>query len=319
MEINITPIGDAESIGLSKPVEPQAAPKKPKKTKTKKATKNESVTPDMNVVFGGTCLCKDATLIEHYDFIQYKMNDVFENWNQLKKNCYFVFNRLDDKEKKDRFGLDMVKKDNYYLADDTVYDDTLIDFLKSTETKFDVLLLIEAHNLMEVFLENNEEERSLFDRDIKDLYAKVKTFYNSLKNNGIIVNIHYRNVDKTLFFCSLEHFYTTSSVWSLDVHLFLLKVMNQLFEKLESGIYQKKTGEIDIDKIIEDAYQETLEELFKIGSENIDEPSVIVDQIDKKYFKGNLAENKTYNWEKAIMHSVNHLIKFVLKSEEETE
>jgi len=197
----------------------------------------------------------------------------------------------------------------------------VIEILNKSETKFDVLLLIEAHNLMEVFLENNEEERSLFDRDIKDLYAKVKIFYNSLKNNGIIVNIHYRNADKTLFFCSLEHFYTTSSIWSLDVHIFLLKVMNQLFEKLESGIYQKKSdSDKNLDKIIEDAYHETLEELFKIGSDNIDEPSsVIVEQIDKKYFKGNLAENKTYNWEKPIMHSVNHLIKLVLKSEEENE
>lgn len=319
MEICITPIGDAASIGIT---EISTKKKEEKQTKTKKSKQTKQVQPDLTVLFAGTCLAKESTLNEHYDFIQFKMNDVFENWNQLVKQTYFVLGSINDKEQKERYGLEQLEKDKYMLADDKIYDNTMIEFLNSQKVKFDVILLLEAHNLMEVFLENNEEERSLFDHDIKDLYAKIKILYESLKTGGILVNIHYKAADKTLFFSTLEDFYTTSSIWSLDVHVFLLKIMNKLFIKLEPGIYQKQDVK-NFDEVIQECYQSAVEELVKIGSDLLEEEgksnAALVSKIDETFFKGSLEKNKTYFWEKAIVFSISNLIKNVLKTEEEEE
>jgi hypothetical protein len=345
MEICITPIGNAESIGLNisevdaeiNPIsllesDPQCGrqhalnqgkkpkPKsnrKPKSSSKPTSTGNEQI--DMTVLFAGTCLAKDSTFNENYDFIQYKMNDVFENWNQLSKKTYFVLKNIEEEEQKQKYGFDQLQRDKYILGDSTVHDELLIDFLREKKIKYDVILLTEAHNLMEVFLEGNEEEKSLFDSDIKQLYDKVKSFYDSFKSGGIMVNIHYKSADKTLFFCSLEDFYTTSSIWSLDVHIFLLKVMKELFLKLEPGIYQKQSDK-DVDLIIQKCYQETLEELVKIGTDLISEEGKnekMVRKIDETFFKNSLEKNKTYFWEKAIFYCMTNLIKNVSKTAED--
>lgn len=332
MEICITPIGNAESIGLNisevgtldkgNKTKPKSS-RKPKSTSSSlpktTSTVNEQI--DLTVLFAGTCLAKDSTLNDHYDFIQYKMNDVFENWNQLSKKTYFVLKNIEEKEQKQKYGLEQLQKDKYILGDSVVHDELMIDFLREKKIKYDVILLIEAHNLMEVFLEGNEEERSLFDSDIKQLYDKVKSFYDSFKSGGIMVNIHYKSADKTLFFCSLEDFYTTSSIWSLDVHIFLLKVIKELFVKLEPGIYQKQSDK-DVDQIIQKCYQETVEELVKMGTDLMNDEGKnekLVRKIDETFFKNSLEKNKTYFWEKAIFYSMNNLIKNVVKTEEEDE
>jgi hypothetical protein len=249
------------------------------------------------------------------------MNDVFENWNQLRKRTYFVLKNISEKEQSEKFGLDQLTKDNYLLGDEIVQDEIMVDYLEKQKTKFDVILLLEAHNLMEVFLENNEEERTLFDEDIKSLYPKIKTLYDSLKPGGILVNIHYKSQDKTLFFSTLEDFYTTSSVWSLDVHIFLLKVMNRLFSKLEPGIYQKQSDR-DVDAVIQECYHETIEQLLKMGSDFLEDESKtkqLVQTIDETFFKSSLEKNKSYFWEKAIIHCITQLVRNVLNTEQEEE
>jgi hypothetical protein len=311
MEICITPIGDAESIGLKNvKSKEEKKPRKPKPTKSAKV--------DLHILFAGTCLAKESTLIENYDFIQFKMNDVFENWNQLLKQTNFVLKNVNDKEQKDRYGAEQLEKDKYIFCENPVHDELMIDFLSSNKIKYDVILLLEAHNLMDIFLEGNEEERTLFDSDIKDLYDKIKIFYESFKSGGILVNVHYKTTDKTLFFCSMEDFYTTSSVWSLDVHVFLLKIINQLFVKLEPGIYQK-VDDKDIDTVIQECYQSAVEELVKIGSDYLKEEGQneeLVKRIDETFFKSSLEKNKSYYWEKPIVFCMSQLIKNVLNTED---
>lgn len=351
MEICITPIGDAESIGLimdhkqlsdanevvSKTTKSKATRKPKAKTndnsvdvaslplRSENKQKEDSIPAipnfDLNVLFSGTCLAKDSTFNEHYDFIQFKMNDVFENWNHLVKKTDFVLASINEKEQKEKFGVDQLKTDKYFIGDGHVYDQTMIDFLQEKKSKYDVILLLEAHNLMEVFLEGNEEERTLFDPDIKTLYDKIKIFYDSFKNGGIMVNIHYKSTDKTLFFCSLEDFYTTSSIWSLDVHIFLLHVMNQLFSKLESGIYQKVQDK-NVEEVIQNAYQQTVEQLVKINSDLLHEEGKnqkLVQKIDETFFKNSLEKNKSYFWEKAVFYSMSQFVKNVLRTDEEQE
>lgn len=334
MEICITPIGNAESIGLHH----VSSVEKPKTTRKPKAKPDQTVSTsdekpvvkkkeknsdpiDLTVLFAGTCLAKDSTLNEHYDFIQFKMNDVFENWNQLAKKTYFVLKNIDESEQNQKFGLEQLQKDKYIIDESLVADETMIDFIREKKQKYDVILLLEAHNLMEVFLEGNEEEKSLFDSDIRQLYEKVKSFYDAFKIGGIMVNIHYKSADETLFFCSLEDFYTTSSIWSLDVHIFLLKVMNQLFTKLEPGIYQKQPDK-NVEEVIQNCYKNTIEELVQIASELLAEEGKnqkLVRKLDEAYFKNSLEKNKTYFWEKAIFYSMTNLVKNVLKTDEEEE
>lgn len=337
----ITPIGDAESIGLVSHIEDisekkskpkKIKPKKPPKNennenkKTKKSNKNLDEQPDrtLTVLFAGTCVAKGSTLNENYDFIQFKMNDVFENWNRLEKKTYFVLKNINESEQKERHNVERLEKDKYLIVQKEIPDETMIDFIRenkdgTTTIKYDVIVLVEAHNLIEVFLEGNEEEKSLFDSDIKQLFEKIKHFYSHFNEGGIMVNIHYKSTDRTLLFASLEDFYTSSSIWSLDVHIFLLKVMNILFSKLEPGIYQKQTNK-NVEDVIQDCYHSTIEELVKIGSELLQEEGKnqkLVQKIDETYFGNSLEKNKSYFWEKAVFYSMTNLLKNVVKTEEE--
>ncbi len=306
----------------------KAENKKPKKT-VKKKTDDVSVSPSesdrtLSVLFAGTCLAKGSTLNENYDFIQFKMNDVFENWNFLEKKTYFVLKNIDESEQEEKHNVERLEKDKYLIMQKSIPDETMIDFIRdnkegSASLNYDVIVLVEAHNLIEVFLEGNEEEKSLFDSDIKQLFEKIKHFYSHFNEGGIMVNIHYKSTDKTLIFALLEDFYTSSSIWSLDVHIFLLKVMNNLFSKLEPGIYQKQTNK-NVEDVIQDCYHSTIEELVKIGSELLQEEGKnqkLVQKIDETYFGNSLEKNKSYFWEKAVFYSMTNLLKNVVKTEEE--
>jgi hypothetical protein len=267
----------------------------------------------INVLFGCTSLAKDSTLIENYDFIQYKLNDVFDNWNALEKNSHFVFKGIKYDTSEDRYGLEMIQKDNYIFKE-PIHNKFIVDFIVSSELKFDMILLGECSNLIDLFVDS-KTMRSLFDEDIKTLFKKVKDFYHGVKNNGILINLYYNETDGTTAFANLETFYSYSSLWSLDVYLFLLRIMNQIFKRIEPGIYQKEQID-DLDGIIDKTYHTVIEELFHIGVDNLDNKDVLIGLVDKTYFNGTLLKVNTFSVERPIMNNMSNLVEETLKTME---
>ena len=266
----------------------------------------------IHVLFAGTSLEKDSTLIENYDFIQYKLNDIFDNWNDIDKNSYFV-----SKSKKesldDRYGLEQIQRDKYVFKE-PIHNKLIIDFLTSSRIKFDIIILTNFTNLIDLFYDS-KTVRSLFDIDIKELFKRIKDFYHGFKSNGILVNLYYNEVSETTSFSNFEMVYNYSSMWSLDVHLFIIKILNQIFKKLEPGVYQKEKIS-NIDTMITNTYNSLIEELFNLSVDKLEKKEELIETIDKKYFGETLVKSNRFALERPILANLSILVHDALKSME---
>lgn len=279
----------------------------------KKKTSSKPKEDQIDLVFYGTSVSKDALWIENYDFLQFKMCDLFENWNDVRKVSYFVHKNISDEELADQTGLEFITRDKYDFQE-KIHHETLTSFLLGNEErKFDVVFWVDGNNLVDIFMDT-KEIRTLFDSDIRLLFKKIKDFYSSLKPGAILVNLVYNEQSDTTKFCGFEDFYDYPGIWCLDTFLFLVNVMNRLFEKLEPGVYQKKSVE-NLDEMIQELYQSTMEDLFNLGVEYFEEKEKMVEAVDKKYFGGKL-KNADFQVERPIMNCMCLLVEETVKSSE---
>lgn len=281
--------------------------------KAKEEEKKIDKSSAIDVIFGYTSLAEDSLLIENYDFIQFKLNDVFENWSLMEKTTHFVYKGIKFETSESRYGLNTLKSDRYHFQE-PIHNKYLPDFLSSSPSKFDMIVLGECPNLIELFIDS-KTMRSLLDSDMNVLYKKIKDFYNGLKPNGILVNLFHNETDHTISFASFEVFFNYSCIWSLDVYLFLVRVMNKLFSKIESGIYQKEPVE-NLDQLFETTANKLLEELFDLGAEKLENKQSLIESIDKNYFDGGLSKQKVFSVERPILHVVSFIVEEILKSSE---
>jgi len=274
---------------------------------------NEVNKPSVDIILGYTSLAKDSIFIENYDFIQYKLNDVLDSWSALDKNVHFVYKGVKFDVTEDRYGLDIIGNDKYHLKE-PFHNKHVSDFMKTSTIKYDMLILGECPSVIDLFVDS-KTMRSLFDEDIKNLYTKIKEFYNGFKPNGILVHLYHNPIEDTISFSNLEHLYNYAAIWSLDVHLFLIKMMTQMFTKIEPGIYQKEEIE-DIDDMIDNTYQKVIEELFTIGVDKLEKKDELIETIDNRYFGGNLLKMKLFSIERPIVHNISNLVDESLKTME---
>jgi hypothetical protein len=171
--------------------------------------------------------------------------------------------------------------------------------------------------LIELFIDS-KTMRSLLDADMNVLYKKIKDFYNGMKPNGILVNLFHNETDNTISFANFEVFYNYGCLWSMDVYLFLVRVMNQLFKKIEPGIYQKEQLE-NLDSLFESTSNKLIEELFDIGAEKLENKEELIECIDKTYFDNGLSKQKIFSVERPLIHVVSSIVDEILKSADEPE
>ena len=62
------------------------------------ARKKNKEEEKIELVFYGTSVSKNALWIENYDFLQFKMCDLFENWSQVRKVSHFVHKNISEEE-----------------------------------------------------------------------------------------------------------------------------------------------------------------------------------------------------------------------------
>jgi hypothetical protein len=276
------------------------------------ARKKNKEEEKIELVFYGTSVSKNALWIENYDFLQFKMCDLFENWSQVRKVSHFVHKNISEEELNDQTGLEYIQADKYEFLNNKIYQETLTSYLLDKEDKkFDVVFWIDGGNLVDIFLDT-KEIRTLFDSDIRLLFKKIKDFYNALKPGAVLVNLVYHEQSETTRFCGFEDFYDYPGIWCMDTFLFLVNVLNRLFEKLEPGVYQKKSVE-NLDEMIQELYHSTMEDLFNLGVEYFEDKEKMVEAVDHKYFGGKL-KSADFQIERPIMNCMCCLVEETVKS-----
>lgn len=254
-----------------------------------------------NILFACTTLNHNSTFSRFSKTIHTEIEKYISNFVPLKKNAYFIY-KLPDSSKeqiKEEEGIKLLKDYHYNL--ETIVDQTLIDYLKEhPKTKFDIIVLSQCSNLIDTITYGSYNFLNK-----KELFDNCKIFYQSLMPKGIVFNFYYfifkdinklsedeskkyvtiakiRNLKKDYpVLVDFEFFYSPNVFEHIDTFIFLFKIMNRLFVKLDTGVYQKiPYSQFMLDKILNEEYENTIIDIHKLLEL---ETKNILDQIDEQY------------------------------------
>ena len=259
---------------------------------------------EKNILFACTTLHTDSTLSKNFDVINQKINELLGgNSGGLKKNTYIVYNKT-GYEKFDIFAIDndLMKKleSNNYNIKKSYFDirfihvKDLVNFLREMTMRqgmnisFDILVLTQCNNLVTTI---TGDEKQNIDKDTeKYVMDNMLIFYNSLSENGYLINYYYNEKDEMVPL-NVDQYYS-SYLYSFKSHIALSYCFNELFTNIGPGIYHKnKNNATEAYKIIAKSFKKTDDEIIEIINSNTKDN--ICNAIINKYFT-NIYERKIY-------------------------
>jgi hypothetical protein len=230
----------------------------------------------------------------------------------LDKNLYFAYKIPSEQDLtiiSDITGMNIVQNNRYKLVQQ-LQDETLIDFIASNpDTKFDILVLAQCSSLVDTIMYQQN------DYDNKDLlFRNVILFYDAIKPNGLVINFFFfmkRDAKKLglqnpeaakkyiqeynlyresrnyfePFLNDFDRFFNVSTLLSMEIFIFLFKVLKKLFKRRSEGVYQKTqlTKEQVLD-ILEKEYVGTMKEIMSLIDQYGGNPDLFVEALETKYF-----------------------------------
>jgi hypothetical protein len=237
---------------------------------------------DVKILFSCRTIDNMSTFLIDYDQIHQKFIDFFdEDWNDKIKMSKFIFQGISDEN--NQYGIQQMEKDNYVFVP-PIEDIYLIDFLEESTNKYDIIFIAQCSNLIDTFY-SIQDLTSLYSPNIDILNQNIELLYDKIKTNGFLMILSCGEEESS--FSDFNEFYNADVFQSMDVYLYLIKVMDQLFDRLEDGIYQKKNVQ-DIKSIFDDCFEQVTDEVFELYEENPTEEETLVDKINDKYFDGDL-------------------------------
>jgi hypothetical protein len=218
---------------------------------------------DVKILFSCTTIDNESTFLIDYDQIHQKFIDFFdENWNDKNKMVKFIFQGISD-DKENRYGIQQMENDNYVFVS-PIEDVYLVDYLEESDGKYDIVFLAQCSNLIDTFY-SIQELPSLYSPNIDVLNQNIEILYDHIKTNGFLMILSCGEEESR--FVDFSQYRNSDVFQSMDVYIYLIKVMNQLFEKLDSGIYQKKQV-MDLKSVFDECFEQTTDELFEISNDN---------------------------------------------------
>ena len=228
---------------------------------------------DVHILFSCTTIGNESTFAIDYDQIHEKFIDFFdEDWKDKIKMTKFIIQGTNDDDT--RFGIQRMENDNYVFVSpiEEVY---LIDYIEQKSNKYDIVFLAQCSNLIDTFYAV-QELSSLYSSNIDILNDNVEILYDQIKTNGFLMILSCGEEQSN--FVDFEEYYNSDVFQSMDVYIYLTKVMNKLFEKLETGIYQKKKVK-DIKSVFDECFEQVTNEILEL-SEHLDGAQ---EQVDNKH------------------------------------
>ena len=137
---------------------------------------------------------------------------------------------------------------------------------------------------------------------------QIKDLYDSLKQNGIIINYYYvKNISERMNHpmpdraarVDIQDFISLNNIYRIIVFVFLRNVFYSLFNKLDVGIYKKKRV-INFNKIIMLCYQKALDEIEEIYKSsfinNKFDVLTYVKLLNEIYYENSYSEKRLKNF-----------------------
>lgn len=253
---------------------------------------------NINILFTCTSLKSESTFVKNFDLIQNDLKNLVPDYEQLK-NAYFVNLFQSPELGIDSKGKELLEKNNYILVGEKINLLNIIDFIQSKPKKlrFDVIVFAQCNNLVDIF--NFDVNVTLEQR-----VQQIKDLYDSLKQNGIIINYYYvKNISERdnhpmpnrAVRVDVQDFIALNNMYRIIVFVFLRNVFYSLFNKLDVGVYKKKRV-INFNKIVMECYDEALDEVQEIYKfsfiNNKFDVLTYVKLLNKIYYENVYTENR---------------------------
>ena len=229
----------------------------------------------INVLYVCTMPSKTSTFGKYHSLFYDMIKQFYPNRFQ---NLYFV----SDLEDRGTEALKDLNQDEQFIMSEQILMNA---FLDKYNIKFDAIIFAQCSNLEEMF--NTGKTRN----NIFPFFDKK--FYQSLNENGLLINFYYNNNNKDDF-VDIQDFYSATSFNNFIFHLFYVDVLNSLFTRISAGIYRKRNiSDEQYKKMIEDKLKEnliikkeTIKSLFKNES-----PKSISEFVNKEYFNQSITKS----------------------------
>jgi hypothetical protein len=198
---------------------------------TSSSTSSSSASSTKNVLFACTTLDEDSTLSKNF----YEINKLVRNDLEQNEiiNTYFVYKIsevepiLIDNIPFDQT-VDNLRNNNYFIAQDPI-NINFVDFLKQNPNlKFDKIVLTQCNDIITIIIGDfiKTFENNLF----QEIFNNLFHMYNSLKDNGIIINYWY-TTDNELNLNSFSNTLAPVTILNFPYVLFILILIDNFFEE----------------------------------------------------------------------------------------
>jgi hypothetical protein len=254
---------------------------------------------ELLVLFGCTNLSKHSTFVKYFQHIHQEIQIVIPDYISRNKKAYFIYKLPSGASKtllEDKYGYNLLSTKNY--TSNQTEDMSILEFIRAhPHLRFDVIVLAQCSNLIDTITYNQYD---FTDKEI--IFENVKSFYHSSTPNGLVFNFYYyiprdpnklnlqeKNKDKirnlNLMFPVLNDwmtFYTSSVFENIDLYIFLVKVMNRLYHRIFTGVYEKiPMSDKQIDNLLKEEYNNTIQEISEMMK--LTSKEEFMESFDKNY------------------------------------
>jgi hypothetical protein len=275
---------------------------------------------ELHVLFGCTNLSKNSTLVAYFQHIHQEIQKIIPNYVSKNKKAYFIYKLPTGASKtllEDKYGYELLSTKNY--TSNQTEDMSILEFIREhPHLRFDVIVLAQCSNLIDTITYDRYDFM-----DKENIFENVKTFYHSSAPSGLVFNFYYyiprdpnklnlqeRNKDKIRklnpnfpFLNDFMTFYSSSVFEHIDLYIFLVKVMNRLYYRISTGVYQKiPLSDKQIDNLLKEEYNKTIQEISEMMKLESNE---FMESFDKNYLD---SYHPTFTFD-----DLEHLYKYKLK------
>ena len=251
----------------------------------------------LQILFACTNLSQNSTFVKYFKTLHQEITKYVPEFLNVPKVAQFVYKLPSDAVKnllEDKYGYQLLSSNQYML--DRMEDQSVIEFLANhPKLKVDAIVLSQCSNLIDTI---SFEQYNFLDKKI--IFENIKTFYHGLTPHGFIFNFYYypfrdpsklslveinkekiRKLNPSFpILVKFENFYSPNVFEHIDLFIFLVRVMNRLFQNISTGVYQKiPMTESSLDLILETEYEMTVLEIAQIMESNKE----FLEEFDKRY------------------------------------
>jgi hypothetical protein len=199
---------------------------------------------EKNIIFSCTTLDETSTLSVNFNTINDLINRLIGE--KIKKNTYLLYKTqlfVSDEHLRSQYLKEVMETNNYNIMTNLVVNINLLDFINlSKDIKFDIIVMTQCNETVSMIL--GDDWRIHYNKFVWELINhNLFSLYETLNDTGYIINIGYDKAGiNDIILENFSNSYSSLISVVLPLFMYINELINILFIKVDTGIYQKNIG-----------------------------------------------------------------------------